>query len=92
MHSPSLANGVSPSSAATTPSLPSAQQDPAASAALKQHLESVQALLRSMEARLIARDIELGDVEKRARKEKEEAMGKTRELEELVQRLSGVHV
>jgi hypothetical protein len=45
-----------------------------------------------MEARLIARDIELGDVEKRARKEKEEAMGKTRELEELVQRLSGVHV
>jgi hypothetical protein len=39
-----------------------------------------------MEARLIARDIELGD------KEKEEAMGKTRELEELVQRLSGVHV
>ncbi|BGP14614.1 hypothetical protein JCM10213_002218 [Rhodosporidiobolus nylandii] len=79
----------SPSPAATAVSAPAppATIDPAANAALKQHLDAVQALLRSMEARLIARDVELAEVEKRAREEKELARGKQGELEEVVEKL-----
>ncbi|GAA5855481.1 hypothetical protein JCM8547_007852 [Rhodosporidiobolus lusitaniae] len=77
-----ISSGLSP---ALLPS--SASSNPALSAALKQHLESVQALIRSMETRLIARDVELAEVEKRAREEKEEAKGRARVLEEVVRRM-----
>lgn len=96
---PPAVNGLPPPPSSATIAAPASGafpftlvQDPAAAAALKQHLESVQVLLRSMEARLIARDGELVAVEKRAREEKEEAEGKTLELKEMVQRLTAVKV
>lgn len=53
-------------------------------AALAQHLDSVQALLRSMEARLISRDVELEAIERRAKEERTAAKAKQEELEALV--------
>lgn len=53
-------------------------------AALAHHLDSVQALLRAMEARLISRDVELAEIEARAKKESLAARKKQHELEALV--------
>jgi hypothetical protein len=44
-------------------------------------------LLRSMEQRIIEREVELQDVEKRAREEARRAKERSGELEELVRRL-----
>ncbi|GAA6038923.1 hypothetical protein JCM8097_000576 [Rhodosporidiobolus ruineniae] len=94
--SPSQAHSPSPATTTLSPSLPTGPSfpasasltlDPSAATALKAHLDSVQALLRSMESRLIARDVELAAVEKRAREEKELAGGKVSGLEETVRRL-----
>ncbi|KPV76379.1 uncharacterized protein RHOBADRAFT_52395 [Rhodotorula graminis WP1] len=60
-------------------------------ALLAQHLDTVQALLRSMEARLVARDAELVATERRARSEAAKLGERGDELERLVegQRASG---
>ncbi|GAA5868358.1 hypothetical protein JCM3774_003266 [Rhodotorula dairenensis] len=71
---------ISPS-ATTFPPAP-AREVP--TAALAQHLDSVQALLRAMEARLISRDVELAEIEARARQEALAAQEKQHELEALV--------
>ncbi|GAA5938386.1 uncharacterized protein JCM15063_000721 [Sporobolomyces koalae] len=55
--------------------------------ALKHHLESVQALIRGMESRLVARAVELEAVEKRARAESRLAESHWIQLENLVQGL-----
>lgn len=52
---------------------------------LKSHLESVQKLLRGMERRLISRDVELEELERRAREEKTKAEQRTAELRQLVE-------
>ncbi|GAA6019413.1 hypothetical protein JCM11491_004820 [Sporobolomyces phaffii] len=52
--------------------------------ALRQHLESVQALIRGMETRLIARGVELDHVEKRARNEARRAEAGRVDLEHLI--------
>ncbi|GAA5976439.1 hypothetical protein JCM5350_001690 [Sporobolomyces pararoseus] len=51
---------------------------------LKQHLESIQSLIRGMETRLIARGVELELVEKRARSEARFAESKKKELEDFI--------
>ncbi|GAA5821297.1 hypothetical protein JCM11251_004558 [Rhodosporidiobolus azoricus] len=87
---------TSPNTASTSPPFPSAATpsaalpllDPSAASALSKHLDSVQALLRSMETRLIARDVELQQVEKRAKEEKDKANVKAKDLEEIVTKLS----
>lgn len=72
---------VSPSSSSfTAPAV--APEVP--TAALAQHLDSVQSLLRAMEARLISRDVELAEIERRARQETLAAQKKQQELEALV--------
>ncbi|GAA5967358.1 hypothetical protein JCM11641_000523 [Rhodosporidiobolus odoratus] len=87
---PSPSHSPSPATTSLSPALASsAGFDPVASAGLKQHLESVQALLRSMEARLIARDVEVAKIEKRARDEKEVAREKQVELEKVVDKFKG---
>ena len=55
--------------------------------AMRVHLESVQRLLRSMEQRLIARDVELEQSERRAREQVDIAQAKANELEQLVSQL-----
>ncbi|ORY88846.1 hypothetical protein BCR35DRAFT_350758 [Leucosporidium creatinivorum] len=55
--------------------------------ALRSHLDAVQTLLRSMEQRIIEREVELQEVEKRAREEARKARERSDELEELVRRL-----
>ncbi|GAA5884639.1 hypothetical protein JCM6882_005330 [Rhodosporidiobolus microsporus] len=85
-HAPTASTSP-PSSAPPSSTAAPLTLDPSAVSALKQHLESVQALLRSMETRLIARDAELLAVEKRAREEREKASGRAGELEGLVRRL-----
>ncbi|GAA5869642.1 hypothetical protein JCM16303_000533 [Sporobolomyces ruberrimus] len=67
------------------PRRPISNDDPTLSPlALRQHLDSVQALIRGMETRLIARGVELGTVEKRARQEARNAESKRIELDSLV--------
>ncbi|GAA5823252.1 hypothetical protein JCM3770_000098 [Rhodotorula araucariae] len=58
-------------------------------ALLVQHLDTVQTLLRAMEARLIARDAELAAVERRARDEGARLHERGAELERLVQKQRG---
>ncbi|GAA6004797.1 uncharacterized protein JCM10292_002517 [Rhodotorula paludigena] len=70
-------SAVSPLTSLTTAPIP---------AALAAHLDSVQALLRSMEARLISRDIELQAAEQRARVEAERARTRTMDLEKLIEK------
>lgn len=72
---------VSPSSSTVTGS---AVAPDVPTAALAQHLDSVQSLLRAMEARLISRDVELAEIERRARQETLAAQKKQQELEALV--------
>ncbi|GAA5875950.1 hypothetical protein JCM1840_006225 [Sporobolomyces johnsonii] len=67
-----------------------AGQDPISPEALRKHLESVQALLRGMETRMIARSLELEAVEQRARHEAAVAQGRAVELEALVQQQTQV--
>ncbi|GAA5953315.1 hypothetical protein JCM21900_004481 [Sporobolomyces salmonicolor] len=62
-----------------------AGQGPISPEALRKHLDSVQALLRGMETRMIARGLELEAVEQRARHETAVAQGRAAELEALVQ-------
>lgn len=72
---------VSPSSSTFTASAVALEVP---TAALAQHLDSVQSLLRAMEARLISRDVELAEIERRARQETLAAQKKQQELEALV--------
>ncbi|BGP04778.1 hypothetical protein JCM10049v2_000580 [Rhodotorula toruloides] len=94
--SPATASVIVPSPSspiATAHSLttaPSTSRAPALDpSALCQHLDSVQALLRSMEARLVARDVELAAVEKRAKEERARAHEKAEELERQVREAQG---
>lgn len=85
--SPIAGPAASESADALDTKSPSAGQSCAPSiptAALAQHLDSVQALLRSMEARLISRDVELAAIEQRAKHERTQAREKQAELEALV--------
>lgn len=79
-HSPQQQR-VSPSSSTFTASAVALEVP---TAALAQHLDSVQSLLRAMEARLISRDVELAEIERRARQETLAAQKKQQELEALV--------
>lgn len=85
--SPSLS--TVPPAVSTTAALSSSPVPSFASPALAQHLESVQALLRSMEVRLVARDVELAAVEKRAKEERAKAHEKAEQLEKMVQEAQG---
>ncbi|GAA5836140.1 hypothetical protein JCM9279_002207 [Rhodotorula babjevae] len=73
-----------PSSLAPTAAAPPAVAGPSP-ALLAEHLDSVQALLRSMEARLMARDAELVATERRARAEAARLGERGDELERLVE-------
>lgn len=58
--------------------------------ALKAQLDSVQALMRGVERRLISREVELDAVEMRAREEARKAEERAAEVEEMVRRGSCV--
>ncbi|BGP21659.1 mannose-6-phosphate isomerase [Rhodotorula toruloides] len=81
---PTASPPVPPAISPTAP-LPSLLAPALDRSALPQHLESIQALLRAMEARLVARDIELAAVEKRAKEERAKAHEMAEELERTVQ-------
>ncbi|GAA5961057.1 hypothetical protein JCM3765_006517 [Sporobolomyces pararoseus] len=82
---PSTTQDSSPVGETPAQSLNIRSNDPTLSPlALKQHLESIQALIRGMETRLIARGVELETVEKRARSEARTAESKRIELENLL--------
>ncbi|BGP52213.1 hypothetical protein JCM10450v2_008184 [Rhodotorula kratochvilovae] len=74
------------SSSAQSPAAGITQTQGPPPALLAQHLDSVQTLLRAMEARLIARDAELAAAEQRARDEGAKLHERGAELEELVER------
>lgn len=58
--------------------------------ALKAHLDSIQALMRGVERRIISREVELDAVEMRAREEGRRAEERAAEVEEMVRRGSCV--
>lgn len=80
---PSPSTATTTTATTTTPA--AVTMDPTLSPlALRHHLESVQALIRGMETRLVARGVELAQVEKRARTDAKAADAKRVELEQFV--------
>mgnify|MGYP001562661579 FL=1 len=97
--SPGLRSGPRPSllgsgSPSRTPDLtqsppsesPTADPSALSPEAMREHLESVQVLLRGMERRLIAREVALDQVEKRAKEGGEEAKRRALDVKDIAAR------